>query len=74
MICAYLQVLDNGSLLDYTVLINQTAIHSLPAVINQVNSALLRAVTGDSSRRIALTRHLASAAEREKTASHPGNR
>ena len=41
-------------MLDYTVLINQTAIHSLPAVINGVNSALLRAATGGS---ITLTRH-----------------
>ena len=44
-------------MLDYTVLINQTAIHSLPAVLNQVNSALLRAVTGDPDSSISLTRH-----------------
>ena len=61
-----LQVLTNDSLLDYTVLINQTAIHSLPAVINQVNSALLRAATGDSSRGISLTRHPLPVLQSEK--------
>ena len=52
-----LQVLGNDSLLDYTVLINQTAIHSLPAVINGVNSALLRAALGGKGGSITLTRH-----------------
>lgn len=51
-----LQVLRNDTLLDYTVLINQTAIHSLPAVLNGVNSALLRAATGGGGS-ITLTRH-----------------
>ena len=41
-------------MLDYTLLINQTAIHSLPAVISGMNSALLRGATGGS---ITLTRH-----------------
>lgn len=48
--------MTNDTLLDYTVLINQTAIHSLPAVINGVNSALLRAGTGGRGS-ITLTRH-----------------
>ena len=61
-----LQVLPNDSLLDYTALINQTAIHSLPANINNVNSALLRAVTGDSSRGISLTRHPLPVLQSEK--------
>lgn len=52
-----MQVLASDSLLDYTVLVNQTAIHSLPAVLNQVNSALLRAVTGNLASSISLTRH-----------------
>jgi len=52
----FLQVLRNDTLLDYTLLINQTAIHSLPAVINGVNSALLRAATGGRGS-ITLTRH-----------------
>ncbi len=47
----------SGSLLEYTVMINQTAIHSLPAVINSVNSALLRATTGNPDLTISLTRH-----------------
>ena len=50
-------------MLDYTVLINQTAIHSLPAVINGVNSALLRAATGGS---ITLTRHPLPVLQNEK--------
>ena len=49
--------MTNDTLLDYTVLINQTAIHSVPAVINGVNSALLRAATGNPAAGIALTRH-----------------
>lgn len=52
-----LQVLGSDALLDYTVLINQTAIHSLPAVINGVNSALLRAALGGQRGSITLTRH-----------------
>lgn len=51
------QVMTGDALLDYTLLINQTAIHSLPAVINAVNTALLRATTGDPQRTISLTRH-----------------
>ena len=51
-----LQVLRNDTLLDYTLLINQTAIHSLPAIINGVNSALLRAAMGGRGS-ITLTRH-----------------
>ena len=49
--------MTGDTLLDYTLLINQTAIHSLPAVINAVNTALLRATTGDPQRTISLTRH-----------------
>ena len=49
--------MSNATLLDYTLLINQTAIHSLPAVINSVNSVLLRATTGNPAATISLTRH-----------------
>lgn len=49
--------MTGDTLLDYTLLINQTAIHSLPAVINAVNTALLRTTTGDPQRTISLTRH-----------------
>ena len=49
--------MTSDTLLEYTMLINQTAIHSLPAVINSMNNALLRATTGDPQRTISLTRH-----------------
>ena len=49
--------MTNDAQLDYTVLINQTAIHSLPAVINGVNNALLKAALGGDRGSITLTRH-----------------
>ena len=36
---------------------NQTATHAVPAVLNSLSSALLRAVTGDQSAGIAVTNH-----------------
>lgn len=41
----------------YTVLLNQTAIHGVPAALNAANSALLRAWTGRGSASIRLDNH-----------------
>ena len=40
----------------YTVLLNQTAIHGLPAALNAANTALLRAFTGNRNASITLVR------------------
>ena len=41
----------------YAVLVNQTAVHALPAALNQAHSALLRLVTGDPGAGIDATLH-----------------
>ena len=41
----------------YTALLNQTAIHGLPATLNAANTALLRARTGQANATIRLTNH-----------------
>ncbi|GAB4821282.1 hypothetical protein N2152v2_008328 [Parachlorella kessleri] len=46
-----------GQSIKYTLLVNQTAVHGLPAVTNQVHSALLRWVTGDPGAAIHATNY-----------------
>ena len=43
--------------LRYSVLANQTAVHGLPASLNQMHSALLRWITSDASAAIVATNH-----------------
>lgn len=41
----------------YTVLLNQTAIHGVPAALNAANTALLRAFTGNANASMRVTNH-----------------
>ena len=41
----------------YTLLLNQTAIHGVPAAINAANSALLRAFTGNANASMRVTNY-----------------
>ncbi len=43
--------------MEYTVLLNQTAIHGVPAALNAANTALLRAFTGDVNASIRAVNH-----------------
>lgn len=54
--CA-LQVLSPNSAASFTVLVNQTATHAVPTVLNSLSSALLRAVTEDPAARLTVTNH-----------------
>ncbi|CAN0021601.1 unnamed protein product [Pylaiella littoralis] len=42
---------------DYTVHSNYSAVHGVPLYVNQINTAILRLVTGDDTLSIALTMH-----------------
>lgn len=52
-----LQVLTSEESASFTVMANQTATHAVPAIINSLSSALLRAVTGDQDASIAVNNH-----------------
>lgn len=41
----------------YTILVNQTAIHGVPAALNAANTALLRAFTGNANASMQVTNH-----------------
>jgi hypothetical protein len=41
----------------YTILLNQTAIHGVPAAINAANTALLRAFTGNGNASMRVTNY-----------------
>lgn len=41
----------------YTILLNQTAIHGVPAAINAANTALLRAFTGNATASMRVTNY-----------------
>ncbi len=51
------QVLEQGGQASYTVLFNTTAMHGLPAAINEASNALLRTVTGNPGASIAVRNH-----------------
>ena len=52
-----MQILAPEQPVMYTILVNQTAMHALPAAINSMSSALLRAVTGDKNARLSVINH-----------------
>ena len=52
-----MQILGPEQPVIYTLLVNQTAMHALPAAINSMSSALLRAVTGDKDARLSVTNY-----------------
>ena len=69
------QVLTPGQTATFTVLANQTATHAVPAILNSLSSALLRAVTGDQDASIAVNNHpLATLAGEKAIAVSPRNR
>jgi hypothetical protein len=51
------QILAEGQAVSYTVLVNQTATHAVPAVLNSVSAALLRGVLGDAGAQLPVTNH-----------------
>ena len=51
------QVLTPGQPASFTVMANQTATHAVPAILNSLSSALLRAITGDQDASIAVNNH-----------------
>lgn len=53
----WLQILTRGQAVSYTVLVNQTATHAVPAVLNSVGAALLRAVVGDTGAQLPVNNH-----------------
>ena len=52
-----LQLFTGNASLAYTLMVNQTALHGLPGAINSMNSALLRAITGNIAGAIITTSH-----------------
>ena len=54
---SFVQILSPEQPVTYTVLVNQTATHAVPAALNSVHNALLRALTGDPQATIAVTNH-----------------
>lgn len=52
-----LQLFNGNATLAYTLMVNQTALHGLPGAINSMNSALLRAITGNIAGAIITTSH-----------------
>lgn len=49
--------MDLNQSVDYTILVNQTAIHAMPAIINSVSSALLRTALGQHDANLPITNH-----------------
>ncbi|KAK9828547.1 hypothetical protein WJX72_000707 [[Myrmecia] bisecta] len=53
----FMQQLDQPSAAIFTLLVNQTAIHGLPAALNSASSALLRMITGRPDAGISVVNH-----------------
>ena len=51
------QILSPEQPVTYTVLVNQTATHAVPAALNSVHNDLLKALTGNPQARITVTNH-----------------
>ena len=51
------QVLDASIPVQYTILVNQTATHAIPAALNAANTALLRAATGRADANISVVNY-----------------
>lgn len=50
-----MQILSAARPCEFTVLANQTAIHAIPAALNAMSTALLKAVTGNENARLSIT-------------------
>lgn len=55
--CLVSQIVDIDQALNFTVLVNQSASHAIPAVLNSISSALLRSADKHADVRLSVTNH-----------------
>ena len=55
--CLVSQIVDIDQALNFTVLVNQSAAHAIPAVLNSISSALLGSADKHADVRLSVTNH-----------------